>query len=328
MFLILVQLVFGGFLLVVGGEFVVRGASHLALAAKLSPLFVGLTVVSFGTSAPELAVSVLTALEGQADITVGNVIGSNLFNLLVIVGVAAMVVPLEVRRQVVRFDLPVMILAAVLMYVLSIDTVISLIDGVVLIAVLMAYFAISFRLGRLQFKSDAAAAGPDIDLVVPPLGSPWRSVLINTVILIAGIGLLIFGCQVFVDASVSIAQRLGMSEALIGLTIVSIGTSLPELVTSVMASLKGQRSIAIGNAVGSTTLNVLAVLGITSIVASTGITVAEKLFQSDLPLMIACCVLVWPIFATGRVVSRAEGTVLVVVYTVYLVFLVRSAAGG
>ncbi|TWU60939.1 MULTISPECIES: calcium/sodium antiporter [Crateriforma] len=330
MFLTILALLAGGVLLVLGGELVVRGASQLAFAARLSPLFVGLTVVSFGTSAPELAVSVLTALQGQADITVGNVIGSNLFNLLMIVGLSAAFVPLEVRSQVVKFDLPVMIAAAVLMYLLSDNLNLSRIDGCVFLIFLFVYFTVSFRLGRRQFESDAARDTSQTDSddsdAAAPVDDPssplvWR-VIKNLFILAVGITLLVVGCRLFVDASVAIAQRFGMSEALIGLTIVSVGTSLPELVTSVMASLKGQRSIAIGNAVGSTTLNILAVLGVTAVVAPAGIPVAEKLFASDLPMMIGSCVLIWPLFATSKRVSRLEGLFLLLVYAAYMAYLI------
>lgn len=317
MLLTLGQLVAGALMLLLGGELVVRGASKLALAAKLSPLFVGLTVVSFGTSAPELAVSMLTAWNGQADITLGNVVGSNLFNLLVILGFSAIVVPLQVSRQVVRFDVPVMVGAALLMIGFGYDGAISRIDGLILLAALVGYLAVSFVLGRRKFSADEVEVS---DSEAPA----WKGILFNMALLSAGIGLLIGGCRLFVDASVVIASRAGMSEAMIGLTIVSVGTSLPELVTSVMASWKGQRSIAIGNAIGSTTLNVLIVLGMTTCVTPGSIPVSQDLIRQDMLVMLAACALTWPLLATGLRVSRMEGAVLVAAYVGYLGYLLSK----
>jgi len=315
------QLVSGALLLLLGGELVVRGASKLALAAKLSPLFVGLTIVSFGTSAPELAVSVLTAWSGQADITLGNVIGSNLFNLLVILGACALVVPLDVNRQVTRFDIPVMIGAAILMLALSGDSNLTRRDGLLLVLLLGIYLAVSFFLGRREFRESAEEQEEPLE------SSGVRAVVVNLLLVAAGVGSLVLGCRWFVGASVAIAKLVGMSEAVIGLTIVSIGTSLPELVTSMIACLQGQRSIAIGNAVGSTTMNILIVLGVTACVAPAGIPVSSSLLFLDMPAMAGVCFLSWPILASKNRVERWEGLLLVSLYAAYMVFLLNKTAG-
>ncbi|WP_404304815.1 calcium/sodium antiporter [Neorhodopirellula lusitana] len=318
------QLIAGSLLLLIGGEGVVRGASRLAILARLSPLFVGLTVVSLGTSAPEMAVSISTALEGKADITIGNVVGSNLFNMLVIIGFSAIVAALPVDRQITRFDVPVMIAACVAMGVLSYDGNINRIDGILLLVAMVTYFGISYRLGKekpsddmKEFVEDVAGAPIESD----SLGKKAVAVLLQLLILALGIGALILGCEWFVAGSVTFARHFGLSEAVIGLTIVSVGTSLPELVTSVAATLKGERGIAIGNAVGSTILNILAVLGVASVVSPVGINVLCSIAFIDVPVMIGAAVLSWLVLRTGHVVSRLEGVLLVLCYCAYIVYL-------
>lgn len=328
MLLAIGQFIAGVVLLLLGGEGVVRGASRLAALARMSPLFIGLTIVSLGTSAPEMAVSVATAMEGKADITIGNVVGSNLFNMLMIVGVSAAFMALPVDRQITFFDVPVMLSATVAMFLMGIDGVMSRADGLLLVVAVLIYFAASFRLGKRnagekQTDQDMASvlgehyAAPEDQ----PLGRLLVSLLLNTLLLAFGIAGLVLGCDWFVDASVYFARVLGLSETVIGLTIVSAGTSLPELVTSVAATLKGERGIAIGNAVGSTTLNIFAVLGVTAIVASDGVAVDPDVQWVDAPIMIGCAVLSWVFFCTGRVIGRLEGWGLIGIYGAYLVFL-------
>ncbi|MEM6980331.1 MAG: calcium/sodium antiporter [Planctomycetota bacterium] len=320
------QLIAGAALLLIGGEGVVRGASRLAMLAKLSPLFIGLTVVSLGTSAPEMAVSVSTAMKGQADITIGNVVGSNLFNMLMIVGVSAACLPLPVEKQITRFDVPVMLGATVLMWVLGLSGSLSRIDSVIFLTCLLVYFIVSFRLGKQKGSSAVDDELRDLTNSISQESTTLgliRGLIINMLILIAGIAALILGCEWFVAASVYFARIFGLSEVVIGLTIVSAGTSLPELVTSVAATLKGQRGIAIGNAVGSTTLNVLAVLGVTALAAPSGVAFDQSVLWVDAPIMIAVAAFSWLLFRTGHVIKRWEGGLLVLVYIGYIVYLLK-----
>ncbi|MCC9644484.1 calcium/sodium antiporter [Rhodopirellula sp. JC740] len=324
--IIALQILGGVLLLLIGGEWVVRGASRLAIAAKLSPLFVGLTVVSLGTSAPEMAVSFATALRGQADITIGNVVGSNLFNMLMIVGFSALFAPLPVEKQITRFDVPVMITACVTMLLVSLNQTISRIDGIGLVLIMIAYFAISYRLG----KKSGAATIPDelmspeiVETAAESLGRRVAVILWQVILLAAGVAALVFGCDLFVDGAVSMARLIGVSELVIGLTIVSAGTSLPELVTSVAATIKGERGIAIGNAVGSTTLNIVAVLGITSIIAPSGLNVASEILRLDMPLMVIAAFLSWLLYRTGRTILRWEGVLMILIYCSYVGYLLH-----
>lgn len=321
------QLIAGSLLLLIGGEGVVRGASRLAILARLSPLFIGLTVVSLGTSAPEMAVSIATALEGKADITIGNVVGSNLFNMLVIVGLSAIVAALPVDRQITFFDGPVMIAACVAMGILGYDGNINRIDGIILLIAMTVYFGVSYQLGK-QVPSDDIKEFVDDIAGEPIMGDSWTkkatAVLLQLVILAVGIAVLILGCDWFVAGSVTFARLFGLTEAVIGLTIVSVGTSLPELVTSVVATLKGERGIAIGNAVGSTILNIFAVLGVASVVSPVGINVLRSIEMIDIPVMVAAAVLSWLVFRSGNVVSRLEGVVMVLLYCIYIVYLLET----
>ena len=323
------QLIAGSLLLLIGGEGVVRGASRLAILARLSPLFVGLTVVSLGTSAPEMAVSISTALEGKADITIGNVVGSNLFNMLVIVGVSALVAALKVDRQITTFDVPVMISACAAMGVLGYDGNLGRMDAIIFLTALVIYFAVSFKIGKQKppeeledFVEDIAGEPIKTDSLARKIGA----VLLQLVILSLGIAALIMGCEWFVAGSVTFARTFGLSEAVIGLTIVSVGTSLPELVTSVAATLKGERGIAVGNAVGSTILNVFAVLGVSALVSPVGINVLSSIANVDIPIMVGAAVLSWIFFRTSRVVTRWEGAVMVGLYITYVGYLLINNA--
>ena len=332
----------GATLLLLGGDGVVRGASKLALLARLSPLFVGLTIVSLGTSAPELAVSIAAALRDKADITIGNVVGSNLFNLLMIVGVAALVRPLIVKSQIVRFDAPVMIAACVAVAAIGLDGSISRLEGLTLFASVIAYLMVGLRIGRREGASEhaertaggkppvgaqdtpegAAVATLDDLPQVTPEDRSARRIALTVLTLVLGVAALLLGCEWFVAGSVTFAEALGVPEVIIGLTIVSIGTSLPELVTSVAATLRGQGGIAIGNAIGSTTMNVLVVLGITAIIQPAGLRFDAGVLRMDVPVMIAAAVGSWLIYRTAHRISRVEGVILVLAYGGYTGWLI------
>jgi cation:H+ antiporter len=300
-------------LLIAGGELLVRGASALALRLGMTPLVVGLTVVAFGTSSPELAVSVGAAWTGNADVALGNVVGSNIFNVLFILGAAALVTPLVVSRQLVIWDAPIMVGVCAMLLLLALDGQVGRGDGVLLVAGLAAYLGFALWLSRRE-----ALPGDD---AAPP-GDPWWR---SSLLIVAGLGLLVVGAGWLVDAAVALARGLGLSELVIGLTIVAAGTSLPEVVTSIVAALRGQRDIAVGNVVGSCIFNVLAVLGITAAVAPEGVAVAPAALTFDIPVMIAVAAACLPIFFTGHVIARWEGGLFLFYYAAYTAYVILKA---
>jgi cation:H+ antiporter len=319
--LILLKLVGGLAILTFGAEYLVRGAAALARAMNISPLVIGLTVVAFGTSTPELVVSCLSAWNGQPDMAIGNVVGSNIFNILLILGLSAIIVPLSVNQQLVRFDVPLMIGLSILVLLFGLDSNLSRIDGLILVAGLFAYVAaaiVQSRRANLAIKAEYEAEfGGD-----PQTERQPSRVMLDLVFLIAGLGMLIGGSHLFLDAGVTIARFFGVSELVIGLTLVAVGTSLPEAATSLMAAYRGERDIAVGNAVGSNIFNILAVLGISSVIAPSGIAVNETALQFDLPVMIAVAVACFPIFLTGHEISRWEGFVFVFYFIAYTTYLI------
>jgi cation:H+ antiporter len=303
--------------LVAGAEGLVRGASRLALSFGLSPLVVGLTVVAFGTSAPELTVSVGAALEGRTGLALGNVVGSNVFNVLGILGLAALITPLSVGQQLIRQEVPVMIAAAVLVLLLGIDGRIGRADGALLAASMVAYTAFLVVQGRrVAADADPAGAAPR------PVGGRLRAALL----LAAGLAMLVIGADTMVGAAVSIARRVGLSEVVIGLTIVAVGTSLPEVAASVVAAVRGERDIAVGNVVGSCLFNLLGVLGAAALAAgATGVDVPPAVQRFDLWVMLAALTACLPIFFTGREVARWEGGLFLAYYVAYALYLLLQS---
>ncbi len=306
-------------MLVLGAEVLVRGASRLAAAAGMPSLLIGLTVVSFGTSAPEMAVSVGSALQGSPDIALGNVVGSNIFNVLMILGLSALVSPLIVSRQLVRVDVPIMIGVSLLVWLLALDQVIGRVEGLVLALMLAIYLDVQIRLGR-EAGADSAPVGTPDGPAPRGAGSPMANVLL----ILGGLVLLVAGSRWLLDGATGIARALGVSELMIGLTIVAAGTSLPELATSVLAALRGERDIAVGNAVGSNIFNLLAVLGITAVVAPAGVAVADAALVFDIPVMGAVALACLPVFFSGHLIARWEGAVFVGYYIAYTAYLVLA----
>ena len=312
--------------LVGGAEIMVRGASALAQRVGISSLVVGLTVVAFGTSAPELAVSLQGALTGQTDMALGNVIGSNIFNILIIVGLSAMVVPLVVAQQLVRQEIPLMIGASLLILLLAIDGRIGRIDGALLFVGVVIYTAFVIRQSRktrpevvAEYEAEFGAAPEEGE------EAPGGHVALEVVMLVGGLGLLILGSRWFVGGAVALARALEVEELIISLTVVAAGTSLPELATSVVAAVRGERDIAVGNAVGSNLFNLLCVLGLTAVIAPTGVPVSSGVLGFDLPVMLAVAVACLPVFFSGYLIDRWEGAIFVIYYVAYTVYLVLSA---
>lgn len=320
----LVLFVCGFVVLVYGAELLVRGASALAQTFGISPLVVGLTVVAFGTSSPELGVSVMSAFSGQADIALGNVVGSNIANVLLILGFSALAAPLIVSRQLIRIEVPLMIGVSLLAWGMALDGVIGRLDGLLLFAGVIAYTVWAIRRSRRETASGAdefaEEFGPaDADNSGQPV--PLRQILL----ILAGLALLGIGSHWLVSGAVYLARYFGVSDLLIGLTIVSIGTSLPELATSVMASLRGHRDIAVGNIVGSNLFNILAVLGLTALVAPGGIAVANQAISFDFPVMVAVMFACLPIFFTGHLIARWEGALFLAYYLAYTLYLIFAS---
>jgi len=320
----LLLLLLGLAALVAGAELLVRGASRLAAALGISPLVVGLTVVAFGTSAPEMAVSVQAALSGQTGIAVGNVVGSNILNVLFILGLAALIAPLVVAQQLVRLDVPIMIGISVLLVVLARDGNIGPLEGVLLFSGIVAYTVFQVVQARRERNPEVVAeyAQEYGKSKAAKGGLPLQLVLI-----VAGLALLVLGAHWLVAGAVVFAKWLGVSETVIGLTIVAAGTSLPEVAASVLASIRGERDIAVGNVVGSNIFNILAVLGLSAIVSGEGLPVPASILSFDLPVMLAVAIACLPIFFTGFTIARWEGAVFLCYYGAYTGYLVLDAVG-
>lgn len=312
-------------LLMVGGELLVRGASALAQKIGISPLIVGLIVVSAATSAPELAVTVGAVLNGEPGLAVGNVVGSNIINILVILGLSAIVVPLVVKRQLVRFDIPVMVGLSVLLLLVSLDGRVSVLDGLLLLAGLVVHSVLSILVGRRE-----ARRAVDLSLPSTPTTAPITIITpvklpLALLFLVGGVGLLVLGAQLLVDGAVNIATGFGVSSLVVGLTVVAIGTSLPELAASLAAVRRKETDIAVGNIVGSNIFNIGMVLGVPAMLFGQGIPVPAPAIALDMPLMIAAAVALVPIAFTGFIIARWEGGLFVALYIAYATYLVLAA---
>lgn len=301
--------------LYVGANWLVRGSSALAARAHISPLVIGLTVVAFGTSAPELIVSLSASLHAQGDIAIGNVVGSNIFNVCLILGVSAIIHPMQARTQLVKKDIPIMIVATLLFTVLFWNGKIGRWEGLLFFAGIVAYTSYSLYFARKQgLKEHLAADGEE----AAPKPGRWY---VDVLFLAAGLGVLVFASELLVDNAVFLAKSFGVSEAVIGLTIVAAGTSMPELATSVVAAFKKNPEIAVGNIVGSNIFNLLAIVGTTALVHPIS---APAVNYVDLLVMLGTSALLLPIARTGYKINRWEGVGLVVIYVVYTLYLLRN----
>jgi cation:H+ antiporter len=319
----IVMLIAGLALLIAGGELLVRGASKLAVSLGISPLVVGLTVVAFGTSAPEFAVSIQAALSGQVDIALGNVVGSNIFNVLFILGISALIVPLIVSAQIVRQEVPIMIGASLLLAAFAFDGSIVRWEAGVLFALLLTYTAFLIIQSRRESQAIQAEYAGEARIGAQ---RHWDDRLpVQLLLIVAGLVLLVFGSRWLVTAAVAIAQSFGVSELVIGLTIVAAGTSLPEVAASITAALRGQRDIAVGNVIGSNTFNILGVVGLSGLVAPLPLAVPQSLLEFDLLVMLAVAFACLPVFFTGATIARWEGAVFLGYYIAYVTFLIMTA---
>ncbi len=309
--------------LVGGAEAMVRGAARLATRTGLSPIVIGLTVVAFGTSAPELAVSVGASLNGEADLAIGNVVGSNIANVFLVLGLSAVVGGgLVVAQRIVRVDVPIVIGASLLVMLLSLNNKLGRGEGLILIALLIAYLVWTIRNAQ-------RGKGPHIETEYTEALDHEKvrnvSIWADLGYVVAGLVLLVVGAQFLVNAATEIAIQLGISQLVIGLTVVAVGTSLPEIATSILAAARGERDLAVGNAIGSNLFNLLAVLGITATVSPEALNVMQGAITVDMPVMIAAAVACLPLFATGYVLERWEGAVFFGFYAAYISWLVLDA---
>lgn len=313
--------------LVVGADLLVRGASRLALSFGISPLVVGLTIVAFGTSAPEMAVSTGAVLNGQTGLAMGNVVGSNIFNVLFILGLSALIAPLVVHVQIIRQEVPILMGASLLLLVLGLDGHISLTDGALLFGLLLAYTV--FLVVQSRRETQAAQAEFEAEIHAPAAGAWDARLPVQIALIVAGLALLVLGSDWLVGAAVVFAKALGVSDLVIGLTIVAAGTSMPEVATSVAAALKGERDIAVGNVVGSCVFNLFGVVGLGAVVAAVGTGAALPLppdvARFDLWVMLAALVACLPVFLTGREIARWEGGLFLGYYVAYVAYLVLAA---
>ena len=307
--------------LVVGAELLVRGASRLALSLGISPLVVGLTIVAFGTSAPEIAVSVAAALEGRTDIAIGNVVGSNIFNVLFILGLSALITPLVVNAQIIRQEVPIMIGASLLLLAFGLDGRLGQTDAIILFALLVVYTVFLV----IQSRRETRATQDEYEAEVEST-SQWDAHWAVQLALI-GVGLffLVLGSNWLVESATSFAKAMGVSDLVIALTIVSAGTSMPEVATSIMAAVRKQRDIAVGNVIGSSTFNILGCLGLSGMVAPDGVGMAPALMAFDIWVMLAEALACLPVFMTGREIARWEGAVFLGYYAAYTTYLILAA---
>jgi cation:H+ antiporter len=316
----------GGFvLLIAGAELLVRGASKIAALFGISPLVIGLTVVAYGTSTPELAVSIQAGLAGTADIAIANVVGSNIFNILFILGLCAVIQPLIVAQQLVRLDVPLMISLSALTVIFAWDGRLSWIDGLIFVTGLVIYNVWAIRKSRQETAAVQAEYAQEYGpQTAPPFTA--REIARNAALIIGGLLILVVGARWLVNGSVALAQFLGVSDMIIGLTIVAIGTSLPEVATSIIATMRNERDIAIGNVVGSNIYNILAILGISSLVTPGGLMVAPAMLNFDLIVMTAVAFACLPIFFSGYRIARWEGVIFFGGYLAYTAYLILDAS--
>jgi cation:H+ antiporter len=365
---ILLTLAGGLALLIAGGELLVRGASYIAAAFGISRLVIGLTVVAFGTSSPELAVSIQAGISGNPDIAVGNVVGSNIFNVLFVLGVCALVLPLLVSRQLVQREVPIMIGTSMLLLLLAVDGKVGLADGMLLFVGIVVWATWSVVQSRRETAASEGAARQMTTAVTPrnPLwvvaavaifilaatgfalgeidgvtaafllagaalfiaGSFFGAVVGHSGLVFLGLGFLVVGAGYLIAAATAIARIFGLSDLVIGLTIVAAGTSLPELATSVVATIRNQRDIAIGNVVGSNIFNILGIVGVAAMVTPGGLTVNPLMLRFDMPIMIAVALACLPIFFTGFSIARWEGLLFLGSYAAYTAFLILVATAN
>ena len=328
----LAMLVGGIYLLIKGSDVMVHGAVRLARLIGVSPFFIGVTVVAFGTSAPELAASIGATLQGEGDLAIGNVLGSNIANICLILGATALVKPIPVERGIARIDAPIMIGISVVALLPMLDALVTgepgsvnRIDGAILVGLLIAYIVYNAKTGRVD--PDQIEAEIDVELNTDAAAQRARSevqakaraLAVDIVLIVLGLAMLVVGAKLLVDGAVEIAERLKVPNVIIGLSVVAIGTSVPELAFSLRAALKGHPEIALGNVVGSNVFNLLSVVGVAALVAP--LAVPPEAVRRDIWAVLAVTILVWPIMLSRASISRGEGGFMLATYFAYIVLI-------
>ena len=306
----IILLITGLVVLILGGDFLVKGASNIALRLHISPLVVGLTIVAFGTSAPELLISIKSALSGSPDMTMGNIVGSNICNLALVLGVTAVVRPIAVQRNSIKIDWSMTMGSSLLLYYLVREGYVNQYEGIIFVALLSLYIFFVIRKSRKDTKAQLEIY-KELDIgrsITTPI---WKDVLF---ILAGSLGLF-FGAEWFVGGAKSLASAMGVSERIIGLTVVALGTSLPELVTSIVASFKKETDLALGNLMGSNIFNILSILGITSIIKK--ISVNDTIYSVDMIWMLVITLIILPMMISRKRMGRIEGGLLLGIYFYY-----------
>jgi cation:H+ antiporter len=319
-----IALAVGLVFLTLGAELLVRGASSIATRFGIAPIVIGLTVVAFGTSAPEFAVSVGGALSGDTDVALGNVVGSNTFNILMVLGLSAAIGSLTIEQRIIKRDIPILLAISVVIYGLVLNELVGRIEGAALFIGLLAYLWWLLQDAR---KSESAKVTDEYDQAIDALddGLVAKPLYVQIGLVVVGLALLILGSRFLVGSATDIAETFGVSDLVIGLTVVAVGTSLPELATSVMAAYRGQRDIAVGNVVGSNLFNLLGVLGASATLSSSGLPVDRELIRLDYPVMLAATLVLIPICWNGFAIKRWEGMLLAAFYVAYVAYLVMDA---
>jgi len=320
MSLAIVGIVIGLAALITGAELLVRGGSAIAARLGISPLLIGLTVVALGTSTPELAVGIDAAIQGNGSLAVGNIAGTNTVNILLIFGLSAILQPLAIQMQTLRLELPVIVIASATLLAFAWDGVLSRSEGLVLVAMGAMFTLAVIRVARretMKIKLEFAREFGARRLA-------RRQAVTETLMLAAGLVVIVAGADWLVDGAVALARLWHVSDAFIGLTVVAIGTSAPELVTTIISTVRGERDIAIGNLIGSSAYNVLIILGVTCLIPADGVQVNSHLIAIDIPVMLGVALLCIPVFISGRKVSRIEGVFFVCAYLAYLSYLVTQ----
>ena len=317
MLLQIVYIVIGVVLVLWGADRLTDGAVGIATRLNIPQIVIGLTIVAMGTSMPEFCVSLVSALKGTADLAVGNVVGSNVFNALLIVGVTALVAPMTILRQTVRKDIPFALVASMLLVLMCLDGTLSRIDALVLLSLFGFFMYVTLQAGLSAKKADKQDASDEPAEAQAPMS--W---LRAGLFIIIGLGCLIGGSNLFVGGATAVATELGISDAVVGLTVVAMGTSLPELATSVVAARKGNSGIAIGNALGSNVFNILLILGLTG--AITPLTL-QGITTLDLTMLVVSMMLLWLFSLTKLTIERWEGALLTTIFVAYMTYLVMAA---
>jgi len=307
----IVLLIIGLIVLIVGGDYLVRGSSSIALRLHLSPLVVGLTIVAFGTSAPELLISIQSALKGSPDLVMGNVVGSNICNLALVLGLTAVINPVKVQINSIRFDWPMTMGASILLYLIVREGSIVAFEGILFLIIIISYLIFIIQQSRKETKANISAGDKD-EIPEMPSKQIWKDLVF---IAIGCVGLY-FGSEWFVNSAKELALSIGVEERVVGLTVVALGTSLPELVTAAVASYKGQTDLALGNLMGSNIFNILSILGITSIIRE--IHVHIDILNKDIIWMLMITLMILPFMIMRREIGRVDGFILLLVYVVYI----------